>query len=213
MGHYDAILIPGGGVREAGELPLWVKARLDRAIEINNTNYMITLSAGTVHRPLPYRQNGFPIFESIVGGQYLIDNGIHPKMVLTETSSYDTVGNAYFSRVIHIEPRRLRRLLIIASEFHMPRTKAIFQWMYSLSDQDRYYDLSFETVPNIGIASGDLQARIEKEAESLELFLASTAHIHNLQDAHDWLFTRHLAYSMSSGSLFLPRTNASLNTY
>ena len=156
MALYDAMLIPGGGVKDTGEIPPWVKARLDRALEISDAEYIITLSAGTVHRPPPLDQNGFPIFESIAGGRYLINHGINPKTVLAETCSYDTVGNAYFSRVIHVEPRELRKLLIITSEFHMSRTKAIFQKMYSLDDPDGKYHLTCEAVPNVGVSPNGL---------------------------------------------------------
>ncbi len=51
MPTYDAILIPGGGVRAGGKLPLWTVARLQRALEIERGELMITLSAGSVHVP------------------------------------------------------------------------------------------------------------------------------------------------------------------
>jgi len=163
---YDAILIPGGGVRDKGELPPWVKNRLDHAIKIHQTEYIIVLSAGTVYKAPPLDENGFPIFESIAAAKYLVAHGINPEAILCETSSYDTVGNAYFSRVIHVEPRGFRRLHTITSAFHMPRTKAIFEWLYGLDCQGGKYQLTFDPVPDIGIAADDLQARVNKEAES-----------------------------------------------
>ncbi len=144
MAPYDAILIPGGGVKNNGELPPWVKARLDHAIKIRDTEYIITLSAGTVYKCPPRDENGFPIFESVAAAQYLINHVVNPDAILTETSSYDTVGNAYFSRVIHVEPGGFKRLRVITSNFHMPRTKAIFQWMYSLNSQAGEYQLTFD---------------------------------------------------------------------
>lgn len=211
MATYDAILIPGGGVKDKGELPPWVRIRLDQAIKIHDAEYIITLSAGTVHKSPPLDENGFPIFESIAAARYLINHGINPKIVLAETSSYDTIGNAYFSRVIHVEPRVFRRLLIITSEFHMARTKAIFEWMYSLDDQDGKYHLTFDTVSDIDISADALQARVEREARSLKQFLKDTANIHSLRDCHQWLFTGHAAYSLSSTPTKV--TDKSLNTY
>jgi DUF218 domain len=195
---YDAILIPGGGVRDKGELPPWVKIRLDHAIKIHSTEYIIVLSAGTVYKPPPLDENGFPIFESIAAAKYLVNYGINPEAILYETSSYDTVGNAYFSRVIHVEPRGFRRLHIITSAFHMPRTKAIFEWLYSLDNQSSNYQLTFDPVPDIGIALDDLNARVEKEAGSLKQFLKNTATIHTLLACHQWLFTEHAAYAFSA---------------
>ena len=131
---------------------------------------IIVLSAGTVYKAPPLDEDGFPIFESIAAAKYLVEQGINPDMILCETSSYDTVGNAYFSRVIHVDPQGCRRLHIITSAFHMPRTKAIFEWLYSLDCQGSNYQLTFDPTPDIGITDADLQARVNKEAESLSQF-------------------------------------------
>ena len=195
---YDAILIPGGGVRDQGELPPWVKIRLDRAINIHQTEYIIVLSAGTVYKAPPLDENGFPIFESVAAAKYLVKHGINPEKILCETSSYDTVGNAYFSRVIHVDPRGFRRLHIVTSAFHMPRTKAIFEWLYGLDSQGGKYQLTFDPVPDVGIALDDLNARIEKEAGSLQQFLKNTTTICTLSACHQWLFTEHAAYAFSA---------------
>jgi DUF218 domain len=208
---YDAILIPGGGVRDKGELPPWVKIRLDHAIKLHTTEYILVLSAGTVYKAPPLDENGFPIFESIAAAKYLVNHGINPEAILCETSSYDTVGNAYFSRVIHVEPRGFRKLHIITSAFHMPRTQAIFEWLYGLDCQDGTYQLTFDPTPDIGIAIDDLQARVDKEAGSLKQFLENTAAIHTLQACHQWLFTEHAAYAYSSTKK--QAIGKSLNTY
>ena len=60
--------------------------------------------------------------------------------ILAETCSYDTIGNAFFARTVHTDPRGLRRLLIVNSKFHMPRTEAIFRWVFGAAP-DCGYDL------------------------------------------------------------------------
>ena len=201
MPGFDAILIPGGGVREKGELPLWMKRRLDRAAELHTDEYIIALSAGTTHKPPPRDDEGFPILESVAAAHYLIQRGVAPAKILTETSSYDTIGNAYFSRVVHVVPRRLCRLLIITSEFHMPRTEAIFRWVYGLDAPPGGYELYFEQVTDEGIDPQVLAARKEKEQASLERLLPIQARIHTLQQFHKWLFGEHAVYSMSAKPL------------
>lgn len=196
---FDAILIPGGGIKDKHQLPPWVQSRFDRVLEIHQNQYIITLSAGTTHKPPPLDSEGFPIFESRVGADYLIKKGVDPRWILCETTSYDTIGNAFFSRVIHVHPRGFKHLLIITSTSHMPRTKAIFQWVYGLESpyEQNDYTLVFEEVPDRGIDEELLHLRIQKEKKGLENVLCLKEIIRTFEDFHQWLFTEHGAYSAS----------------
>jgi len=81
----DAILIPGGGIKNDESLPEWTKRRLNKAIELfSKKGYIITLSAGTVHKPPIINKDDFPIFESVAAANFLIKNGINHKNILTE---------------------------------------------------------------------------------------------------------------------------------
>ena len=42
---------------------------------------------------------------------------------LAETTSFDTIGNAFYSRNDHCSLAGWRRLLVITSEFHLARTR------------------------------------------------------------------------------------------
>lgn len=72
----------------------WVINRLERAETISNQLggiAIVTLSAGTPYKP-PVIVNGYPVFESVAGARYLVDKlGVDPSLILTETSSYDTM--------------------------------------------------------------------------------------------------------------------------
>lgn len=195
MSKYDVIIIPGGGVREKGELPVWVKRRLHRALELHSGEYIMTLSAGTVHKPMILDETGFPVFESAAGANYLLEKGLDPAHVLSETISYDTIGNAYFARVIHVDPMELRRLLVITSEFHMPRTEAIFRWVFGLDAPIGGYELFFEPASDEGIAEEVLAPRIERERCSLESFLKKKEGIRSMRELHDWLYWHHDVYA------------------
>jgi len=196
---YDAILVPGGGIKDNHHLPPWVQSRFDRVLEIHQNQYIIALSAGTTHKPPPLDKDGFPIFESVVGANYLIKKGVDPRWILCETASYDTIGNAYFSRTFHVDPRGFKHLLIITSTSHMPRTKAIFQWVYGLKSPfgQNDYTLAFEEVPDRGMDEELLQLRIQKEKKGLENILRLKKEILTFEDFHQWLFTEHGAYSVS----------------
>lgn len=195
MNHYDAILIPGGGVKDNGELPVWTQRRLDRALEIGGCEYFITLSAGTVYKPFPVDTDGRPVFESETAAKYLLDKGVSARKVLTETSSLDTIGNAYFSKVFHVAPLRLKKILVITSEFHMPRTEAIFLWVYGLQGDQAEYELSFEAVSDEGIEADLISARKDKEVKSLAALEDLRSRIISVEQFHRWLFQEHNAYA------------------
>jgi hypothetical protein len=192
---FDAILVPGGGVRERGEIPPWVERRLQRAAAVQQGEPIILLSAGTPYKPPPLDTLGFPIFESRAGAAYLIAQGIPATQLLTETSSYDTIGSAYFSKTIHVDPRGFRKLLVITSNFHMPRTEAAFRWVYEMGDVS--YDLNFESVPDDGLDARALASRAEKERSGLASLATLRARIRTPLEFHRWLFTEHKAYAVS----------------
>jgi uncharacterized SAM-binding protein YcdF (DUF218 family) len=201
-GHYptyDAILVPGGGCKSAHELPPWVEARFDRVLQIHQNEPIIALSAGTVHKPPPLDGDGYPVFESRLGAAYLIRSGVDPGFILCETASYDTIGNAFFSRVFHVDPRGFKRLLIITSDSHMPRTQAIFQWVYGLTSPGNPgdYSLHFEAMPDRGMDAELLRVRQEKEKAGLARVLRLKEQIRTWTGFHRWLYSEHGAYAVA----------------
>jgi hypothetical protein len=193
MTELDAVLIPGGGLTDSGELPPYVIARLDRALA-HAAAYFIPLSAGTTHRPPPLDARGYPVLEALPAARYLRVHGIPERRILAETFSYDTIGNAFFTRLVHAEPRGLRRLHIVTSAFHMPRTEAIFRWVFGLSPSGGY-DLSFEAAADAGISHQGLEHRAAKERASLHQVIALAQRISTLPQLHAWMYTEHAAYA------------------
>jgi hypothetical protein len=189
----DAILVPGGGLTPDGTPTEWVKSRLDSAVRNWAGQWIITLSAGTTHKPPPLDRDGFPVHESVAGVEYLASRGIPEDRLLYETASYDTIGNAYFARVVHADPMGLRNLLVITSEFHMPRTRAVFDWVFGLPPSG--YTVTYETTANDGIDESSLSARIAKEEQGLRGVERLRDSIRTLHDVHRWLFAEHSAYS------------------
>jgi len=209
---FDAILIPGGGLLAGGQLPVWVQRRLERAAELQgSTRYLIALSAGTPHKAPVLDPQGFPIFESAAAANFWLGLGIAPQKVRIETSSYDTIGNAYFSRVIHVDPLGLRRLLVITSQFHLPRTESAFRWVYSLDAPAQGYELTFEAVEDAGLEQDALALRQAREQKSLEQLLETSKTVRTLPQFTDWLFTYHEAYAV--GAAVRRAEGDVLNTY
>jgi uncharacterized SAM-binding protein YcdF (DUF218 family) len=125
----DAILVLGGGrPSKLDEPPEYVQGRCDDAAAVvrrrmslgNKENKqplpILCLSAGTAHMPQLLSADGLPIWESTATAAYLekqhglIDN------VFVETTSYDTIGNAFFARTSHTDVTGWRNLLIITNK-------------------------------------------------------------------------------------------------
>ena len=197
MTRFDAIIVPGGGVRDGGILPPWAANRFDRVVEIHKGEPIVCLSGGTVHRPPPLDSAGRPIFEAVAGARYLMSRGVDPKLIYTETSSYDTIGNALFARLLHTDPRNWKRLLIITSAFHLDRTRQIFRWIFSLAPHSSY-ELEFEGTPDAGMPAADLAFRRARERASLEAVRDLAPRLRDIVAAHQWLFTEHRAYAAAA---------------
>lgn len=194
----QAVIIPGGGLTEKGTLPAWVKARFELALQsAGDTSVFILLSGGTVYKPPPLDPRGYPLFESRVGARYLSARGIEKDRILTEISSYDTIGNAYFARMIHTQPANLEKLLVVTSHFHLARTREIFNWIYSLTPRPVDFQLHFEGAPDAGLGPESLRAREEKEQKSLRKVKQIRRTLTSLRDFHRWLFTEHSAYNLA----------------
>ena len=170
-----------------------VRLRLDRALA-HSAEFYIPLSAGTTHLPPPRDRHGYPIFEAIPAARYLHEGGIPRERILAEISSYDTIGSAFFARALHTDPRGLRRLLVVNSDFHMPRTEAIFRWVFGVAP-DRGYELTFERVGNEGLSEESLALRAERERGSLEVVRDLASRILTFADLHELIYTKHGAYA------------------
>lgn len=115
--------------------------------------------------------------------------------------SLETVGNAYFARVIHCDAAGFRRIAVVNNEWHMPRTQAVFRHVFSVcsSSASSSYELRFFSVPQ-ELPPDVLRARPQKESATLPKFAAGgewqhdTATLHLLQR---WLFSENMAYASS----------------
>lgn len=192
-----AILIPGGGIKKDGLLPDWTQKKLDKAIEIfTGDDFIITLSAGTIHKSPLLDKQKFPIYESVVAANYLIQKGLPSDKILTETVSRDTFGNAYFARVIHTDPRGLRDLTIITSCCHMRRAKEVFNWIFSLPPFSQGYTLDYLETNDV-MVHDVLHEKRRVEAKRLKrVQTVKKKGITTLPELHSWLFTEHKIYAV-----------------
>lgn len=176
----DAILVLGGGVPESWkEPPVYVIRRADDAVkviqrhknldEVRGTSLpILCLSAGTAHLPQLLSPTGLPIWESTACAAYLArEHHIPNDNLFVETTSYDTIGNAFYARTSHTDLSGWRNLLIVTNEFHMQRTAAIFDWVFLEVDQNPLnYQLYYLSSDNVGLSEEAIKARKEREDKS-----------------------------------------------
>ncbi|KAL3146162.1 hypothetical protein ABBQ32_002878 [Trebouxia sp. C0010 RCD-2024] len=208
---HDAVVVLGGGLTPDGGIPAWGQQRLQTALTIHKQTSgacpLLCLGGGTPHKPAVLSGTGHVVHESSAYTSYLHKHGIPAKHLLKEVSSYDTVGNAYFCLVIHALPAGWRRLAVVTSDFHMPRTEAIFRHCAKLASAERDskdgFDLSFHSASDADIFPADiLQARKEREAESLQTWHMNAQKLDTLQQLHYFIHQEHACYSVAHQAVF-----------
>ncbi|PSC72031.1 Rossmann-like alpha beta alpha sandwich fold isoform B [Micractinium conductrix] len=164
---------------------------------------IVLLGAGTPHKPPVIDAGGYVLHESTAYADWLLQRGVPAGDLLKEAQSYDTVGNAYFSLLQHAVPAGWRRIAVVTSEFHMPRTAATFDVVYALAGTQLHGDpswfhLDYRPVSDEGLFPADvLEARAAKEAAAVAAWQRNTAGMAGLADLHRWLYATHLCYSVA----------------
>ncbi|KAL3780750.1 hypothetical protein ACHAW5_006420 [Stephanodiscus triporus] len=211
----DVVLLLGGGVPlSPNEPPEYVKRRCDVVARIIDARMRdeegregggdhdaallppisaICLSAGTAHLPQFLSDDGLPLWESTASAAYLMSHPEFPvpaDRVFVETSSYDTISNAFFARTSFTDVvnsdgetgeknRSWRRILVVTNEFHVGRTRAIFDWVFgapisstssssssssSSSTPPFGYEMYYLSCDNVGLSEEAVVARMAHES-------------------------------------------------
>ena len=198
----DAIIICAGGQTPSGPPP-HVSARLIRAAALyrdevarGGNPVVITTAWGTPHKPCPRDAAGFEIHEAEMNARVLLRLGVPPDAIREESVSLETVGNAYFARTMHCDPLQLQRVVVVNNAWHMPRTKAVFSFVFSLPGATTY-DVHFEEVED-ALPPDVLAARLAREAKATPKFSKGSdwqLSIRSMRDLHEWLFLENTAYA------------------
>ena len=222
-GNYHAIIIPAGGQTDSGppehvQARLERAAHLYETSP-EPKPYVITTAWGTPHKPCPHDTAGFERHEAQDNAQFLLARGVDASRILEESVrrafarcaafaspadygsmfdlhvqvSLETVGNAYFTRVLHTDVRALRRLAIVNNHFHMARTKAVFEHVFRVPQRegelDTTYELDFVEVED-RLPEDVRDARSRKEAASIPKFAVGGPWQEvtpTLRELHDWV--------------------------
>jgi len=194
----NVFFILAGGFNQDGLINEWVKRRLDKFIDIYNNNkdkidYVVCLGGGTYHRPPVLNKDNFVIHESTGLVKYLLDNGIDKNIIMREWFSYDTIANGYFSLINFSKIRNWKNIYVITSDFHLERSRFIFNWIYSLDNKE--YNLNYIGVTDKGLDEEIITMRKEREKKSLENLKKLNKKIKNLEEFHIWFHNEHNCYN------------------
>jgi len=198
--QFDAILVLGGGVPLAPRKQLpFVAARCQAAAAVwraaATKPKILCLSAGTAHCPQLLDARGSVVFEATASAAELIDAGVDERDVFVETTSFDTIGNAFFARTDHCSLAGWKRLLIITSEFHMARSKAIFDWVFGATPHEGF-ELTFLATPDESLKPDAVAARAERETKSAINVREKLAPTYTtLSGVREFLVTKHDLYA------------------
>jgi len=204
-GGFDCIVVLGGGVPlgPSTQLP-FVANRCAAAVDVRSAHHgaaqpaILCLSAGTAHAAQLLSPAGLPVWEATVSAAECLKRGVPSSHVFVETTSYDTIGNAFFARTSHTDHAGWRKLLVITSAFHVERSKAIFDWIFSLPGgvEGEPYSLSYLATPDDGLSPRAVEARAAREAKSARTVreVLSVSH-RSLGAVHAWISRDHDLYA------------------
>ena len=150
------IIVLGNLMDKSGQLNKESCSRLDLAIDVFRKNkYSFMITCGWDY----YAEYNIAIADAMKS--YIVNNShISHELVLTETNSRDTVGDAIFTKINIVKKKSLNNLLIVTSDYHVFRTHTIFSYIYG----EEYI------VKVIGVKTNKKKELSEREDKSLNVF-------------------------------------------
>lgn len=130
-------------------------------------------------------RDNFPITEAEAMKKFLLNSGIAPNQILNEELSTDTIQNAYFSKVIHLDSLKVQSALIITNQFHSRRTKLIFDNV--ISD---IVECNYSFIEDVGIEEKLLKLRESTERKLYQFYkdMFDDFGKCNIREIHDFIF-------------------------
>jgi len=150
------IIALGNFMDESGQLNKETCSRLDLAIDVFYKNkHALIITSGWDY------DAEYKIAIADAMKSYIVNNShIQDELVLTETNSRDTVGDAIFTKINIIKKKSIDDLLIVTSDYHVSRAYKIFSYIYG----EQY------TVKVIGVETTKKKELSEIEYKSLNVF-------------------------------------------
>ena len=164
--QYDAIIVLGGGINEKGAIPPNVVLRVKESVQLLKENIAprIIMSGrwgyNTKFTP--------PKTEATAMKWIAVALGVDPNAILTEESSADTLGNAYFCKKLFLEPNGWHNIMVLMADHHTGRSEYLFRKVLGPT-----YKITIHPVAVL-LSNEERTAKAERHKRSLAI-------------AHQWL--------------------------
>lgn len=123
----DAIIVLAGGINKDGTLPVLPKSRVDEGVRrYKDGESSRILMSGKYGFWLDWSKEVPVRSEASAMKEYAETLGVRSDDILIEDESKDTLGNAYFTKIHILEPQNYRNVIVVTSDFHIDRTRYIF---------------------------------------------------------------------------------------
>ena len=121
--NFDAVVVLGAQVKPDGVPSVQLSLRLDRAAEVWKLKNVPVVVCGA--------QGGQePEPEAYTMKRYLKEKGIPEEMILTDPDSMNTEQNiANAKKILDEYPADIRKVVIVTSDYHVPRSMALAEDM------------------------------------------------------------------------------------
>lgn len=176
---FDAIVALGGGISPEGELSKSSQLRTVMAVNMFRqglSSHIIT-SGKWSHR----MSVSPPTTESEAMKNLAVDMGVEPQLVLTETTSQDTLGNAFYVKRQILKPLGWNSLAVITDTAHSSRALLIFERVMGS-------DFNVTVYPTLNICSDTAKAREANDFKTI------SGQLEAIPPGDDYAITRHFGY-------------------
>lgn len=175
----NILIVLGGGLDKDENLPPHSKLRHDLCYEMHERYDLIICSSKKTYKKYAVNQKKS---EAEVGREYLMRLGVPEKKIILEEKSMDTFSNAYYSRKL-IEEDKLNpnKIGIITSNFHMPKTRFLFEIVFPKEE----FDIEFFSSKD-GISEDkklDFNLKLISEKMLIEFYKEHLSKIYNINNS------------------------------
>lgn len=126
---YDAIIVLANLMDKLGVLNDETRSRVDLAIDALKSGCApVLVACGWA-----YREDSEICIADAMRQYAMSTHKVEDAALITEVHSRDTVGDAIFTKINLATPRDWKKILVVTSNYHAERSRAIFSFVYGPS--------------------------------------------------------------------------------